>query len=128
MLGLIYMVFVFFFFPSLIFDDLPLDGKDVNFNDRNNERIGAIQLKRIKSVLGVTYGYAKGIAFGLVFTSVPWGCLTVMLPDSRLILPRLPSVLCGCLFAMRCLGGPLAFVDSFLLFQAFTSWNAFRYW
>ena len=29
---------------------------------------------------------------------------------------------------MRCLGGPLVFVDSFFMFQAFTSWNAFRYW
>jgi len=29
---------------------------------------------------------------------------------------------------MRCLGGHLVFIDSFFLFQAFTSFNAFRYW
>ena len=112
----------------LIFDDLPLTGSDVLFNHRDSQRPGAIQLKRIKSVLSVTYGFAKWTAFGLFFGCIPFGCLTVLLPDSRAVFPRLPSVVCGCFFAMRCLGGPLVFIDSFFVFQAFTSWNAFRYW
>ena len=112
----------------MIYDDLPLHGKAVDFNNRKNERIGAVRLKRIKSVLGVSTSYAKWVAFLLIFGGIPWGSLTVLTPESRGILPRIPSIFCGCLFAMRCLGGPLVFVDSFFLFQAFTSWNAFRYW
>ena len=56
----------------IIYDDLPLTGTHVNFNNRQNQRVGAVQLKRIKSVLGVTSAFAKWTAFGLVFSGLPW--------------------------------------------------------
>lgn len=112
----------------LIYDDLPLHDEYIEFNFMKQNRIGSIQLKRISSVIGVSNVFSRWIAFSLIFTCIPFGCLTILLPDSRFILPRIPSIACGCLFAMRCLGGPLVYIDTFFLFNSFTSFNAFRYW
>ena len=112
----------------LIFDDLPRSGKSVDFADKHNERIGAIQLRRIRSTIGVKPSFAKFCGAVCVWSGIPWGILTLICSDSRGILYRAPGIMCGIMLCIRTFGGPLAFLEGCLLFQAFTSMNAFKYW
>ena len=112
----------------LIFDDLPRDGPAVDFGRKYNERIGAIQLRRIRSAIGVTPSFAMWCGAACVWASIPWGMFTLIFADSRGTWLRVPGITCGIMICIRTLGGPLAFLEGFMLFQAFTSMNAFRYW
>ncbi len=112
----------------LIYDDLPRSGPHVDFGSKYNERIGAIQLRRIRSAIGVTPAFAKWCGAACVWGAMPWGMLTLMFADSRGVWLRVPGIACGIMMCVRTLGGPLAFLEGWMLFQAFTSMNAFRYW
>ena len=112
----------------LIFDDLPRSGKSVDFESKYNERIGAIQLRRIRSAIGVTPTFAKWCGAACIYGGLPWGLFTLMFADSRGAWPRIPGIFCGVMLCVRALAGPLVFLEGFMLFQAFTSMNAFKYW
>lgn len=112
----------------LIFDDLPRSGPHVDFANKYTERVGAIQLQRIRSAIGVTPAFAKWCGAACVWGALPWGMLTLMFADSRGVWLRVPGIACGIMMCVRTLGGPLAFLEGWMLFQAFTSMNAFRYW